>query len=66
MLINVLKDKEGELFLLRKQVCHAKEYAVKEFRDSDAFLYELGSCFVDGFNDCLHQVKVSFLNLDLS
>ena len=66
VLTNMLKDKEGEHFSLRKQVCHAKEDVVKEFRDFDAFLYELGGCFANGFNDCLHQVKVSFLDLDLS
>ena len=66
VLTNVLKEKEGELSLLRKQVRHAKKDTIKEFRDFDAFLYELGSCFVDGFNDCLHQVKASFPDLDLS
>ena len=66
MLTNMLKNKEGEVFLLRKQVCHAKEDAVKEFRDFDALLYELGICFADGFNNCLCQVKASFLDLDLS
>ena len=48
------------------QVSHAKEDMVKEFRDFDAFLYELGNCFADGFNDCLRQVKASFLDMDLS
>lgn len=66
VLTNVLKDKEGEVSLLRKQVRHAKEDAVKEFRDFDALLYELGICFADGFNNCLCQVKASFLDLDLS
>ena len=61
VLTNVLKDKEGEVSLLRKQVRHAKE-----FRDSDALLYELGICFANGFKNCLCQVKASFLDLDLS
>ena len=65
VLTNVLKEKEGELSLLRKQVRHAKD-TIKEFRDFDAFLYELGSCFVDGFNDFLRQVKASFPDMDLS
>ena len=66
VLTNVLKDKEGEASTLRKKVRHAKEDAVKEFCDFDAFLYELGGCFADKFNDCLHQVKASFSDLDLS
>ena len=66
VLTNVLKDKEGEVSLLRKQVRHAKEDAIKEFRDSNAFLYELGISFANGFNNCLCQVKASFPDLDLS
>ena len=62
----MLKEKEGELSLLRKQVRHAKKDTIQEFRDFDAFLYELGSCFVDGFNDCPRQVKASFPDMDLS
>ncbi|KAL0014477.1 hypothetical protein SO802_001546 [Lithocarpus litseifolius] len=63
---NVLKDKKGEIFTLRKQVLQAKEDGKTVFRNFDAFLYELGGTFVDGFNDCFHQVKASFPNLDLS
>ena len=66
MLKNVFKDKEGEISSLRKQVFQAKEDGKTEFRNSDAFLYELDGCFVDGFNNCLHQVKASFLDLELS
>jgi len=65
VLKNVLKDKEGEISLLRKQVLRTKEDSIKEFHNSDAFLYELGGCFTDGFNGCLRQVKASFPNLDL-
>ena len=52
--------------MLRKQVLRAKEDTVKEFRNSNAFLYDLGGCFADSFNDCLRQVKASFPDLDLS
>ena len=38
---NVLKDKEGEISLLRKPILQAKEDEKMEFRNSDAFLYEL-------------------------
>ena len=37
-----------------------------EYRDSDTLLKELGGSFVDSFDDCFHQVKASFLDLDLS
>lgn len=37
-----------------------------EFHNSDAFIYELGGCFADDFNDCLYQVKASFSDQDLS
>ena len=66
MLKNVLKDNEGEISSLRKQVLQAKEDGKTEFRNFDAFLYELGGCFADGFNDWLHLVKASFLDLELS
>ena len=66
MLTKVLKDKEGEVSSLRKQVRNAKKDAIKEFHDSDAFLYDLGGYFADGFNNCLCQVKASFSDLDLS
>ena len=66
VLTNVLKDKEGEASSLRKHVLHAKEDVVREFLDFDAFLYELGGCFADSFNDCLRQVNASFPDLDLS
>ena len=39
---------------------------MREYRDSDALLKELGSSFADGFDDCFHQVKASYPNLDLS
>ena len=34
----------------------AKEVAVREYRDSDALLSELGDSFLQGFDDALHQV----------
>ena len=39
---------------------------IKEYRDSDTLIKELGGSFVDGFNDCFRQVKASFPDLDLS
>mgnify|MGYP000897774119 CR=1 FL=1 len=62
----VLKDKEDEISQSMKLLCRAKKDAIKEYRDSDTFLVELGGSFADGFDDCLSQVKASFLNMDLS
>ena len=39
---------------------------IQKYHDSDALLAELDGSFVDGFDDCFHQVKASFPNLDLS
>ena len=54
-----LEDKE-------KEVRQAKEVAVLEYRDSDAFLSELGVSYNDGFDDALRQVKALYLELDVS
>ena len=55
----VLEDKEDELRL-------AKEKAVQEYRDSDAFLTELGSSYTDGFEDALRQAKALYPKFDFS
>ena len=62
----ILTDKEGEISEAKGQLRQAKEDAVREYRDSDTLLKELGGSFADGFDDCFHQVKASFLDLDLS
>lgn len=62
----VLKDKENEISKSKKQLCRAKEDTIKEYHHSYALLAELGGSFADGFDDNLHQVKASFLDLDLS
>ena len=66
MLKKILQDKEGEISELKEQHHQAKGDAVREYCDSDAFLYELGGSFADGFNNCFRQVKASFPDLDLS
>ena len=55
----VLEDKENEL-------CLAKEKAVQEYRDSDAFLTELGTSYNDGFDDALRQAKALYPKFDFS
>ena len=54
-----LEDKE-------KEVRQAKEVAVLEYRDSDAFIVELGVSYNDGFDDALCQVKALYPKLDFS
>ena len=65
MLKKVLADKEKEITEAKDWLCQAKDEAIREYRDSDALLAELGGSFAEGFSDCLHQVKTSYLNLDL-
>ena len=48
-----LKDKKDEITKSKKQLHRAKEDAIKEYRDSEALLAELGGPFADGFDDCL-------------
>ena len=62
----ILKDKEAKILEAKNQLRHAKDAAINEYRDSDDLLRELSGSFVDGFDDCICQVKVSFLDLDLS
>lgn len=62
----VLKDKEDEISQSKKLLCRAKEDAIKEYRDFNALLAELGGSFANSFDDYLRQVKASFSDLDLS
>ena len=66
MLKEILKDKEREISEAKIQLRQAKEDAIREYRDFDALLKELGGSFADDFDDCFRQVKTSFPNLDLS
>ena len=52
MLKKILKDKEEEILEAKGQLRQAKEDAVREYRDSDAPLKELGGSFADGFDNC--------------
>ena len=62
----ILKDKEVGILKAKRHLHQAKEEAMREYRDSDAFLKELWGSFVDGFDDYFCQVKASFPDLDLS
>ena len=61
-----LEGKEKEIQDLKDGLHQAKEVAVREFRDSDALLSELGDSFLQGFNDALRQVKKAYSDLDVS
>ena len=61
-----LKGKEKEIQDLKDGLRQAKEVAVREYRDSDALLSELGDSFLQGFDDALRQVKKAYPNLDFS
>ena len=62
----VLEGKDKKIKGLKGQLYQAKEEAVREYRDSDALLLELGSSFLEGFNDALCQVREAHPDLDLS
>ena len=66
LLRKVLEDKEKEIANTKNQLRQAKEEAIREYRDSDTFLSELGESFAEGFDDALRQVKSSYPNLDMS
>ena len=40
--------------------------AIREYRNSDALLSELGDSFLEGFDDALLQVKKAYPDLDAS
>ena len=54
-----MEDKENDLR-------HAKEAAILEYCDSDAYLSELGVSYNDGFDDALRQAKALYPKLDFS
>ena len=54
-----LEDKE-------KEVSQAKDVAVLEYRDFDAFIAKLRVSYNDGFDDALCQAKALYPKLDFS
>ena len=65
LLRKVLEDKEKEIVDTKNQLRQAKEEAIREYRDSDALLLELGESFAESFDDVLRQVKSSYPDLDV-
>ena len=54
LLKKALADKDKEIKDANDRLRQAKEEAIREYRDSDALLAELGGSFAEGFDDCLH------------
>ena len=61
-----LEVKEKEIQDLKEKLRQVKEVAVREYRDFDALLGELGGSFLQGFDDALHQIKKAYPELDVS
>ncbi|XP_050290459.1 uncharacterized protein LOC126728716 [Quercus robur] len=61
-----LESKDKEIIELKNEVRQAKDVAVREYRDSDALITELGDSFHQGFMDALRQVKQAYPDLDIS
>ena len=61
-----LEVKDKEIQDLKEKLRQAKEAAIREYRDSDALLSELGDSFLQDFDDALHQVKKAYPELDVS
>ena len=62
----VLEDKDKEIKDAKNQLCQSKEAAIREYRNSDALLEELGTSYADGFDDAVYQAKKAYLDLDFS
>ena len=62
----VLEEKEKEIKDAKDQLHQSKEVAIREYRDSDAFLEELGTSYANGFDDAIRQAKKAYPNLDFS
>ena len=61
-----LESKDKEIEELKNEVRQAKDVAVREYRDSDALISELGDSFLQGFEDVIRQVKQAYPDLDVS
>ena len=61
-----IEGKDKEIQNLKDRLHQAKEVAVREYRDSNALLSELGDSFLQGFDDALRQVKKAYPDLDVS
>ena len=51
---------------MKDEVRQAKDSAIREYRDSDALISELGDSFLQGFDDTIRQIKKVYTDLDIS
>ena len=61
-----LEGKETKITNLKDGLHQPNEVAVREYRDSNALILELGDSFLQGFEDALRQVNKAYPNLDVS
>ena len=62
----VLEDKEKEIKDAKDQLHQSKEAAIREYCNSDTFQEELGTSYVNGFDDAICQAKRAYPDLDFS
>ena len=62
----VLEDKENKVKDAKDQLHQVKQATIREYRDSNTLLQELGTSYMDGFNDAVRQAKKAYPNLDFS
>ena len=60
-----LEGKDNEIQDLKDEVRQAKEVAIREYRDSDALILELGDSFLQGFDDVIRHIKKAYPDLDV-
>ena len=66
MLRKNLEDKEKEVKDAKDQLRQAKEVAIHEYRNFDAFLEKLRTFYANGFDDAVRQAKKAYPDLDFS
>ena len=49
----VLEDKENKVKDAKDQLHQVKQATIREYRDSNTLLQELGTSYMDGFNDAV-------------
>ena len=62
----VLEDKEKQVKDAKDQLHQAKEVAIREYHNFNALLEELGTSYVDSFDDTIRQAKKAYPDLDFS
>ena len=62
----VLEDKEKEIKDAKDQLRQSKEATIREYRDSNARLKELGTSYANSFDDAVCQAKKANPDLDFS